>query len=500
MKHTLPTGAYDVIVVGSGAGGAAATYRLIKAGMRVALIEKGERLPRDGTTLSVQKVIREGAFKSKEPWIDRAGRELVPEEYFNLGGKTKWYGAALAKFGAAEFAPDRDHDCLEWPCSYEEMRPYYEHIEVLLGVRVFAMEPSLKSITERLARRAPGWRTEPLPMGLTRGITEVPEEAAHFDGFASRAGFKSDAERSLLDRIADAPNLALMSGQTVTGLVGDTDEPERIIGVRLSDGRELRAKEIVLAAGAMHSPRLLEQYLRENGLDSLPIAESVGRNFKLHLLTAVLALSPSVKGDLIRKTTLLLNDRFPHSSIQPLGFDAELIATLVPTYVPRGVARYLGTRAYGFFLQTEDGSSRANRIVAGTSEEPRPMVDYDSRRTPAARREHRSLVRAFRFDLLKAGYVALAQPIGLHGTAHACGTLRAGNDSSDSVVDGSGCVHGMTGLRVADGSILARSSRVNPALTIYAWGLKVADSIAQGRPAEGGSFTRQTSNRTAAAG
>ena len=65
------------------------------------------------------------------------------------------------------------------------------------------------------------------------------------------------------------------------------------------------------------------------------------------------------------------------------------------------------------------------------------------------------------------------------GTAHVCGTLRCGVDDSSSVVDGSGRVHGMSGLYVVDGSVLARSSRVNPSLTIYAWGLRVGDLLAR---------------------
>ena len=70
---------FDVIVVGSGAGGSAATYRLVRAGLRVALVEKGGRLPRDGSTLDVQRVVHDGEFKSREEWRDRDGRALVPE-------------------------------------------------------------------------------------------------------------------------------------------------------------------------------------------------------------------------------------------------------------------------------------------------------------------------------------------------------------------------------------------------------------------------------------
>ncbi len=470
---------FDVIVVGSGAGGSAATYRLVRAGLRVALVEKGGRLPRDGSTLDVQRVVHDGEFKSREEWRDRDGRALVPEEYFNLGGKTKWYGAALARFGAAEFRADGAHACRAWPIGYDDLAPYYAEIEQLLAIRRFDCESDLANIIGRLRARAPQWRAEALPLGLSARIVSEPREAAHFDGFASPQGLKSDGEVKLLELVARAPNLTTLLGRGVATLVGASDEPRRIVGVQLVDGTVLRARAVVLAAGAMHSARLLERYLAVHGLGALPAAASVGRNFKLHLLTAVLAVSPAKKTDLLRKTTLLLDDRAPHSSVQALGFDAELIATLIPRYVPRIAARLLGERAYGFFLQTEDGSHPDNRVRGADARSDYPTVDYDPARIPAARAEHRLLVANFRRDLLRARYVTFAQRIPLHGTAHACGTLIAGSDPRTSVVDSVGRVHGLDGLTVADSSILPRSSRVNPALTIYAWSLRAAERLAQ---------------------
>ncbi len=168
----------------------------------------------------------------------------------------------------------------------------------------------------------------------------------------------------------------------------------------------------------------------------------------------------------------------PHSSIQPLGFDGELIGTLLPRFVPRALARALGERAYGFFLQTEDGSSPGNRVRAAGAERERPTVDYDARRAPAALAEHRKLVATFSRDLWRAGYPNAAQRIGLAGTAHACGTLVAGKDPQTSAVDAEGRVYGLQGLTVADGSVLPRVSSVNPALTIYAFALRAAEKLA----------------------
>jgi choline dehydrogenase-like flavoprotein len=284
-------------------------------------------------------------------------------------------------------------------------------------------------------------------------------------------------------------NFHLSVNSEVRSLIGGHDHSiagtsaallSTITGVRLVDGRELHAPRIFLAAGALHSPRLLTDYLVSSGLAAtLPIAAHVGRYLKLHLLTAMVALSPGRKRDLIRKTTVLTHPHHPHSSVQPLGFDAELIATLMPKLLPAGIRRALGARAYGFFLQTEDGSDVRNRITQDADGGRPPVLDYDDRRLPVALREHRSFTRAFQRVLARAGLVSFTRRVGLNGTAHACGSLVCGQSSADSVVAPDGRVHGMQGLYVVDGSVLPRSSRVNPSLTIYAWGLRVGDLVAK---------------------
>jgi choline dehydrogenase-like flavoprotein len=223
----------------------------------------------------------------------------------------------------------------------------------------------------------------------------------------------------------------------------------------------------------------------------------VGHYLKLHLLTALVAFSATPKTDLIRKTMVLTCPRFAHSSVQPLGFDGALIATLIPKVVPAALRYRMGRHAYGFFLQTEDGSDPRNRVIESPQTGALPTLDYDEKRLPAALGEHRRLNRAFRRALLGAGLVSFAQRIGLKGTGHACGTLICGRRAADSVVDELGRVHGLQGLYVVDGSVLPRSSRVNPSLTIYAWALRVAELAArefqderQSRPASSQELTR----------
>ena len=154
-----------------------------------------------------------------------------------------------------------------------------------------------------------------------------------------------------------------------------------------------------------------------------------------------------------------------------------IVATELPAFAPKWIADLIGDRAYGFFLQTEDGSHPDNCVRAAGNGLDRPRLDYDRDRIGKSRDEHRRFVRAFAVDLMRAGMIPFVKPVPLAGTAHACGTLIVGDDPGSSVVDAVGRVHGMQGLYVVDGSVLPRSSRANPALTIYAWAFRVAHKL-----------------------
>jgi choline dehydrogenase-like flavoprotein len=470
---------YDAIVIGSGAGGSAAAYQLTLAGLSAVVIEKGGVLPTDGSTLDARRVVVQREFVSHEPWLDGANRTLVPEEHFNVGGKTKWYGAALLRFSAQEFEADEPHGCHAWPLSLADMVSYYEQAEQLLQVRHFGVEADLRRILGRVVAPGSLWRSMPLPMALAEAITGDALEATHFDGFASARGLKHDAENALLAPLTARANFSLLTHSEVVALLADDADPYRVIGVRLHTGRELTAQRVLLGAGALHSPRLLARHLAATGLaSSLPGAVHVGRYLKMHLLTAMIALSAWPIGDRLRKTALLTHDHFSHSSVQPLGFDAELLCTLLPAWLPAPLSHWMGRRAYGFFLQTEDGSDPRNSVRDGTSGRP-PILDYDATRLAPALREHGRFTWALQRALLGAGMLAFTRRMTASGTAHACGTLRCGRDPHESVVDADGSVHGLRGLFVVDGSVLPRSSRVNPALTIAAWGLRVGERIAR---------------------
>ena len=465
---------YDVIIVGSGAGGSATAYRLAQSGLCTLLIERGPVLPTDGSTLDVGNVIRQGLFKDREIWLDRRGRKFQPSEYANLGGKTKWYGAALLRQAPHEFEADETHQCPAWPITYDELSPFYDEAESLLKLKRFQAEPDLEKIITALEHRDPHWRREPLPVGLSEEILRNPHEAHHFDGFANPHGLKSDAEFSLLRQVADRPNLEILTGVAVDSLVGAAGAPEEVQGVRCADGKTYRARRVVLSAGALHSPRLLQSYMEETGLDvRLPSYTNIGRNYKCHLNSALIVFSPSVVTDALRKTTILFHRDFPHSSVQNLGWlDGELIALELPSFAPHVVSDIAGRRAYGFWITTEDGSHPDNRVRRANGN-GLAEIDYDTNRLAPAIREHTKLIHTLQAQLLHTLHLGFVKRMPVDNTAHACGTLIAGDDPARSVVDRNGKVHGLANLHVADGSVMSRSGRVNPAFTIYAWGLRL---------------------------
>jgi choline dehydrogenase-like flavoprotein len=472
---------YDVIIIGSGAGGSAAAYHLAQTGKRVLLLEKGAALPADGSTLDAERVLRRGAFLSDEPWLDRAGKVFVPEEHFNVGGKTKWYGAALLRFAPEEFQGDASRGYLSWPIGYADLEPYYEEAERLLDVRCFPVEPGIQRLAARLKRLDAGWSAQPLQLGLAPDILQHAAEAARFDGFASARRLKSDAEACFLERARGHAHLTVLTCKAVRRLLPADGGALTVAGVECEDGSRYLADVVVLAAGALHSPRLLQGYLDSTGLaPRLPAARNVGRNYKSHVLTAMLAFAPARVTDVLGKTLLLTHARFPHSTVQTLGgrLAEEIVRAQAPALVPPRLVAPVAQRALGLFLQTEDGSHPDNRVLPAGAGTAWPRLDYDAMRCSASTREHRALVRQLRTQLLQLGHLPVAKPIALAGTAHACGTLVAGRDPAASVVDAEGRVHGMANVYVADGSVLPRSSRVNPALTIYAWGLRVATRIA----------------------
>ncbi len=145
--------------------------------------------------------------------------------------------------------------------------------------------------------------------------------------FASVAGYKSDAEINLLGLIADAPNFTLLTGKKVVGLLHSDSTPHRVTGVVRADGSSYDAGTVVLAAGALTSPRILQDHIAATGLGHLPSASWSGPTSRSTPTPRCLRsrLQPSRR---LRKTAILFNDEFPHSTVQCLGWmDGAILGT-----------------------------------------------------------------------------------------------------------------------------------------------------------------------------
>jgi choline dehydrogenase-like flavoprotein len=464
---------FDVIVIGAGAGGLAAAYKLVAAGKRVLVIEKG------GTVAAADNISRSDLLLSSfdhrctETWLEAGGRPFLPNEYSNVGGKTKWYGAALLRMSPREFEPEPPYGAFGWPVSYKEFSKHYDEAESLFSPRYFNWEPHFQSTIADICCDGQ-WSCEFLPMALKEDIIDDQRHVKHFDGYASAAGYKNDAENVFLRLMRDAPNFRMITDLEAEDLLYDDERLNCVKGVICSDRSIWQARAVILAAGAMRSPLLFQKSLLRAGVTGSPL---IGAFFKKHLMSTVLLLSSRVNYDVMRKTAMFLNSNFPHTTVQCLGwFEPERLAHRLPNLLPRALASWIAARCTLFFAITEDGSHETNAVR--WSDQGQPVLDYDVKRLPHAEREHREAVRSFCRQWWANGRLALARSVGIDGTGHAVGTLAAGRDPDSSVVDACGQVYSLQGLCVADGSALPRSGRVNPALTIYAWGLRVGELLA----------------------
>lgn len=420
---------WDVIVVGSGAGGSSAAYGLAKEGVRVCMIDRGDFVP---TTASPND------FLSRDVWQGNKARLFSPNEAYCIGGKTKWGGAALLRIPREQFlSPGQGY--LGWPISYTSLEPYYEKAEELLKPQQFKCEPNLLELMSGLDQ---SWGCQPIPLGITG------DGQGHlFDGVIS--DLKQDAETVFLKPILATRNFVLVPNTRVVKVV--LDKYESVVGVKTRGGVQYEAPIVIMAAGALNSPGIIKQSLAEE----VPF---LGSYLKMQHITTVFAIK-SVVSDLIRKTMLITNDEFPNSIIQPLGLDTSQLRSYVPGII--------ANRTYGFSVQTEDESYSGNCARW-------PSLRYTGMESL---RKHRDLVSKFRRALFAQGYWSMVRQQKLERTDYACGTLLAGPDPKMSCVSPYGRVHSVHGLYVSDSSVLPRSFPF-PALTLYAWGLRLAEMIA----------------------
>ena len=208
---------YDVIIVGSGAGGGTLARHLAPSGKRILLLERGDWLPREPANWLAQDVFVENKYISPDTWYDGDGKAFQPQVHYFVGGATKLYGAALYRLRAGDFGELRHHDGISpaWPISYDELEPYYSLAEQLYEVHGARGEDPTEgpasapypfpAVVARAAhpaapRRSRGGRLPAVPRAVRCAVNEanMPYSAcvrcANCDGFVCAVHGKSDAE------------------------------------------------------------------------------------------------------------------------------------------------------------------------------------------------------------------------------------------------------------------------------------------------------------------
>ena len=528
---------YDVIVIGSGAGGGTLLHSLANdpalADKRIALLERGPFLPHEAGNEDIKAIRSRGRYQAAEKW--RSGRRLFqPAVNYAVGGNTKYYAACLFRFRESDFEDRQYVDGLSpaWPIGYGDLKEYYQRAEELYEVRgnrgedqteppedrpypyqALAHEPILETTHQRMAQG--GWDPFHLPLGVrtnddpSRFDANAPcVRCAHCGGHPCRYDGKSDAEVLCVRPAMAHPNVSVLPDHRADHFItNDAGTKVEGVAVETAWGPMLfRAKQYVLAAGAANSAAIMLRSPSHRGNHTLANANGlVGANYMFHLHSMVML----VEGDLpeTRYPKTLGFNRFYEANastqreeiagtIQNVGaMHADTLSSYMDAFVPSALApkkllNKIGANNLSFIVSTEDLPLKENRITLGT-ERGRERIKLKYKRTNVD--AHRRLAGTFRRDLKHA--LADLQPqddnhfgfgygfasdflIPESGNAHQVGTLGMGRDAQTSVVDSDCRVWGLDNLYVADGSVFTTSAAVNPSLTIMANALRVAEKVA----------------------
>ncbi len=165
----MPSDHYDLIVIGSGPGGASLAHKLAPTGKRILMLECGDYLPRSLTNMDAKAVFVDAIYQAKDTWYGANGETFHPGLHYFVGGNSKVYGAALFRLR------ERDFDELQhkggispaWPLKYDVFEPYYTEAENLFHVHGRRGDPTriLRSATHRSSTSSarPGRRRACIP-------------------------------------------------------------------------------------------------------------------------------------------------------------------------------------------------------------------------------------------------------------------------------------------------------------------------------------------------
>jgi choline dehydrogenase-like flavoprotein len=508
---------YDVVIIGTGAGGGTLANALAKTGKRILMLERGDFLPREKENWDPEEVFVNGRYISKDTWYDADGKPFQPQVHYFVGGATKMYGAALYRLRPQDFGEIQHADgpSPAWPLGYDDFEPWYTEAEWLYEVHgahgedpteghwsrqypwpAVSHEPRIKQIVDDLA--SAGYHPFSAPCGVLLDENRRPRSACircdTCDGFPCLVHAKSDAEVIGVRPILGLPNVTLVVGAEVKRL--ETDPAGRVVTQVIVDRdgttEQYAGDIVVVSAGAANSAAIL---LRSaNGAHPAGLANGsgqLGRNYMFHNSRAVVAIDKE-PNDTVFQKTLGLNDFYfagdgrswPFGNIQMIGKsnaaamrgEEPQLTALAPTFSLEDVARH----AVDFWLTTEDVPKPGNRVT----------LDGDGNiclaYRPSNQAEADGLYGELRTIMNRIGIAAhhvldknfyMSMPIRVAGVAHQAGTCRFGADPATSVLDVNCKAHELDNLYVVDASFMPSIGAVNPALTVMANALRVGDHL-----------------------
>lgn len=517
---------YDVVIIGTGAGGGTLGHRLATSGAKVLWLERGPFLPRERDNWETQAVFVRGKYITSDVWYDGHGREFQPEVNYYVGGNTKFYGAALFRLRPEDFGELRHHGGISpaWPITYDELEPYYtqaEHLYLVHGEHgedptegaasaqyafpPVSHEPRIQQLSDDLEKL--GLHPFHLPIGVNLH-EDQPGVAARgsrcircdrVDGFPCLVDAKSDAQVICVDPVLARDNVTLVTGAHVQRL--ETDASGRAVtGVvtTLDDGSTttFTGDIVVVACGAVNSAALLLKSRSDQHPEGLANGSGVvGRHYMRHNNIALMAVSLEPNPTRFQKT-LAMNDwylgsddwEFPLGGIQMLGkSDDEEIRAQAPRWAgklsPSTPFEVLAHHAVDFWLCGEDLPQPDNRVTVEGDGAVHLSLDEQNNVEGVQRLRHKldgmlDDLGMHKHHLLdRSLYLHKSMPIG--ATAHQAGTVRFGRDPDSSALDTNCKAHEVDNLYVVDTSFFPSIGAVNPSLTAIANALRVGDHLTE---------------------
>jgi choline dehydrogenase-like flavoprotein len=512
---------FDVIIIGTGAGGGTLAYKLAPSGKRILLLERGGYVPREKDNWNPRAVNVEAKYNTKEVWRDKDGKELHPHTNYYVGGNTKFYGAALFRLRKEDFGEIKHHGGISpaWPIGYEQLEPYYTQAERLYHVHgqrgedpteppasapfphpAVSHEPRIQHLADDFAHH--GLRPFHTPLGVM--LNEQNRQASPCircetcDGFPCLVKAKSDAQTCAVDPALKNPNVTLLTDAMVERLETSASgrEVTNVIVKRNGGREEFSASFVVVSCGAINSAALLLRSANDEHPRGLAnSSDVVGRHYMGHVNSVLMALSKCPNPTVFQKT-LSVNDfyfgspdwPYPMGHISFVGkLDGETLKAGAPAVAPGWTLDLMARHSLDFWLTSEDLPDPNNRVTIDSS--GGIVLSYK----PNNEEGHQRLIAKLK-DLMKqqtkckvhghechqglfARNLYVGQRIPLAGVAHQVGTIRFGNDPRTSALDMNCKAHDVDNLYVVDGSFFVSSGAVNPALTIMANALRVGDHL-----------------------